>query len=253
MKSKFFILVLCSLVFACKKKNTTPDNGFTYNSFSQSDINKINVIGSAYFSDSTNMLVLNDAIPDAAHHTTTGTGHAYYKQLLEVANGFETTFSFSIADLGGIYDGDGNNGGDGISFTLFNSDTTLLRNYVWYQNIHNSLSIEFDTYYNGNVDDPNGNHIAMYAVTDSNSYTPYNLAMNSAVADFSSQGTHTVKIVYKNKNMKVYLDGVVALDVDVDLSTVLSLENGKAYVDLGSFSGSSFETHGINNWSFTSN
>lgn len=252
MKTNIFFICMCGLIFACKKNETTPQKeSFSFASFGQSDTGKINVTGAAYFDRINKKLVLNDAVPLPEHQTSTGTGHAYYNRLVDISDGFETSFSFSISDLGGITDGNNNIGGDGISFSIFNSDTSMLKDYTWWPQIKNSITIEFDTYYNGNVDNPNGNHIALYSITDSSLNIPSQISINSSVADFSNEGTHLVKISYLNKNLKVYLDGTLVIDSDVDLANLLTLDNGKGYIVLSSFSGISVETHTINSWSFT--
>ncbi|HNM32502.1 MAG TPA: L-type lectin-domain containing protein [Chitinophagales bacterium] len=260
MKTKLIVIALCSILFACKKKDTTPQkDNFSFSAFGQSDTGKINLTGEAYFDKTNKKLILNDAVPTPEHSYHTGTGHAYYNRLVDVADGFETSFNFTISDLGGIPDVDGNVGGDGLAFAIFNSDTTKIKDNTWYIGMENSIAIEFDTYNNGddgggvaNHDDPNGNHIAMYYCTASTSNVSTRMAINASVADFSSAGTHTVKIIYQNKKINVYLDGALSLEANIDLSSVLTLNSGKAYIDLIGYSGASGETHKINNWSFKS-
>lgn len=248
MKTLSFTLVLSLLLFSCKKNGSpvepepVPDQ-FSFSSFSAPGSGKINLAGLAVYEN--NKIVLNK-------YTIPGTGHAYYNQLVNVANGFETSFSFSISDLGGITDGDGNNGGDGIAFVVFNSDTTAVKNSGWWSGYSNSMAIEFDTFYNWDNDDPNGNHIGLYTVGAdvSSTSSQTRIGISSSVADFSNAGTHTAKVVYQNKKLTVYLDGAASFTADIDLSTKMQLTNGKAYVALSSFSGLSVETQAINSWQF---
>jgi hypothetical protein len=245
MKTQFILLSVGLLFFSCEKESEQIKPNFNFPSFNATDAGQINLAGKALFEDS--RLVLNKA-------TTPGMGYAYYNKMVDVIDGFETSFSFTISDLGGITDDEGNTGGDGIAFSLFNSDTTIFKtNDKWFSGIANSLSIEFDTFNNGIAnDDPNGNHIVLYAIGE-NTGEAENMTMlslSSSVPDFSSAGTHVVKLVYQNNTLTVYLDGVSVLSESIDLPTQVQLDNGRAYIGFSSFSGMATENQIINSWEF---
>ena len=248
MKSTYLIFFFSLLLFSCKKEETTTTttpttkDNFSFATFSTTDASKLQLAQVAVLEG--NKLIFNK-------NSEAGSGNAIYNKQVTVADGFETSINFTITDLTGITDIEGAIGGDGISFFLFNSDTTSLKSAGWYQ-MPNSIATEIDTYANGVNDDPNGNHAAVYSFdADNNQSSSYGFATN--IPNVSDGNAHTLKVVYKNKNYSVYIDGNATpyLSISIDLSTLLQLNNGKAYVGIACFAGLSQETHTVNSWSFT--
>lgn len=244
MKKHLFAIISIFLIISCKKddspKTSTPDSfDFTeFTSESNIQIAQTTVIENG-------QLIFNK-------NSESGFGNAIYKKQVSIANGFETTIRFTITGLGGISDNNGELGGDGIAFTLFNSDTTYLTSSAWYY-IPNSIGTELDTYYNYDSDDPNGNHLGVYSFDISNVESA-SKGFSTTIPNVSDGNEHTLKIVYKNHNYSVYMDGSSTpyISIDVDISTLVQLENGKAYVGIAAMAGLSLETHTINSWQFTS-
>ncbi len=135
--------------------------------------------------------------------------------------------------------------------------------------IPNSLAVEFDTY--TNPWDPNNNHVAVQScgTGENNEFhslgeflEPCNLALNAALPTTLSNGhVHTVTIDYQPPQdcsqclgvLRVILDGTDLFPngIGVDLATLLSLDNGKAWVGFTGATGDVIENNDILSWSFT--
>ncbi|MBK8912745.1 MAG: T9SS type A sorting domain-containing protein [Chlorobi bacterium] len=197
-----------------------------------------------------NVLRLTEARPGEV-------GAVWRQQRQDVANGFVTMFQFRMTDTGGIPDEDGLNGGDGIAFVIQNA-TDNAEGYdggnIGYAGIPNSLAVEFDTYNNGNSYDISSNHVAINTNGFQQNYStqPFTLAQADSPRLLSDGGIHTAIIEYTPGTMKVYLDRCdrPLLEVRVDLSKRLVLDNGRAWVGLVSATGSAWEIHDILQWSF---
>jgi len=135
--------------------------------------------------------------------------------------------------------------------------------------ISNSLAVEFDTLQN--PWDPNNNHVAVQSCgTGENSEFhafgdfpgTCTLALNSDLSTTLWNGdVHTATIDYQPPQdcvaclgtLRVVLDGTDLFPngVAVDLSTLLSLDNGKAWVGFTGATGDVIENNDILSWSFT--
>jgi len=207
-------------------------------------------------------------------------GSAWYSVLQPVAGGFSTTFTFRMLNPS-------EPPADGIAFVIQNSDagTSALGGGgggIGYQNIPNSLAIEFDTFQN--FYDPNANHIAIqscgtnpnsadHTATYGDGEVPCQIAMASTLPAnlvLSDGNPHTVRIDYNllqcdgeicvpSPNISVSVDGNSVLSgISVNLSTLLTLasttEEGplnSAIVGLTGATGAAYETQDIQSWSFT--
>jgi uncharacterized repeat protein (TIGR01451 family) len=204
-------------------------------------------------------------------------GAAWFNIKQPVANGFTTTFTFQLSHAGFP--------ADGIAFVIQNAPVSnelspgglsaigLGGGGIGYDTIPNSLAVEFDTYANGEFNDPNANHVAVQSCgTGPNSVThssgefiaPCQLGINSSFVlpneGFLSDGSqHTATISYTPPNcadcsgiLNVVLDGVNLFveGVSVNLATLLSLNNGTAYVGFTGGTGAASENNDIVSWNF---
>jgi glucose/arabinose dehydrogenase len=211
-------------------------------------------------------LVSSAAISSTSHlRLTTNTGSqfgaAWFAVPQSVGQGFSTTFTFSITNLG-------NGGADGFAFVIQNSSANAIGGNgggctLGYDGLPNSVAVEFDTYQtsgtcvgNGNVNDPDDNHISIHtrgtaanSVMESASIGSY-----SPPVSMKNGNTHTVQIVYVPGSIKVYYDGSSSpvISAPLNLSATLSLTNGlSAWVGFTGATGGSYERHDILTWSFT--
>gem|GEM_PF-3329541 len=189
-----------------------------------------------------------------------------------VVEGFTTTFQLRITELAGErHLGDNTIGADGLAFVLRNTLVDPVQGYggagLGYEGIPKSLAVEFDTWWNDpalrgfeNRNDPNGNHISVQTLgTAPNSADHlYSRGSTTAIPNLSDGNVHTVTITYvpgppgKPGTMRIFLDNPVTpvLEVAMDISTILSLDDGSAFVGFVASTGSSWENHDILRWSF---
>jgi len=226
------------------------------------------------------------------------TGSAWFNTTQAVSGAFSTTFTFQVSGadtVDGPADGftfviqnspagaaaifsSGNGEGCGIGFgDAPDGNCTLLTG-----GITNSLAVEFDTYQNTDIADPNANHVAIQSCgAGPNSVEGPPLAGSCQVANNSLVGllepggnplvlsdgsVHSVTITYNpsslsncgpNQNttcssLDVILDGndLFPGGVLFDLTT-LGLNNGNAYVGFTSATGAGVDDHDILTWTFT--
>lgn len=166
---------------------------------------------------------------------------------------FNTQFSFQITDSGG-------GGADGIAFVIHNdaaADTALggTGGRLGYSGITPSLAVEFDTWYNFTLGDPNANHVG----------TGINGAVGSGAAvQLAGPALDGGTVFYA----WVDYDGVAdMLEVRVasvnvrpaapnlsqgGIGLVANLGGTTAYVGFTSATGSAYNNHAILSWHFSS-
>jgi Legume lectin domain/Protein of unknown function (DUF1573) len=204
-------------------------------------------------------------------------------QQQSVTGGFSTTFEFQISR-----DADNEPGpADGIAFVIQNSSGTGFGTTarggsggaIGYgvpdpgdngTAIPNGLAIELDTYQN--PWDPDANHIAVQScgtdpLTQNHEATCPTSGLSAELGLVSNPGgitladgaVHTLVVDYDpgaNNTpgvLRVFLDnvGTPVLTVNVNLSTLLSLNDGNAWVGFTGSTGGSTEINDILNWTFT--
>lgn len=163
--------------------------------------------------------------------------------------GFRTQFTFQITEKL-------NGGADGFAFVLQNTGPLALGSgggSVGYSLLDNSIAIEFDTYANTEIADPNGNHVSVQTRrSEPNDANPvYSLGTTSDIPDLSDGRLHQASIVYEPGELRVYVDSATPqLVVPVDLEQVLALSEGKCWVGFTATTGACSENHEIADWSF---
>ncbi|HTG45229.1 MAG TPA: Ig-like domain-containing protein, partial [Verrucomicrobiae bacterium] len=206
------------------------------------------------FSSPNGLIVQNGAtISSNVLHLTQSTagsrGGVWLASQQNVLSGFVSEFRFRIiSKVGG--------GGDGFCFNIAGTAQPNIGTSIGYSGITNCLSVEFDTYMNTSANDPDDHHISVHSrgPLGNSSDESASLGLVTPGADFSDGNVHKAKIEYAAGMLRVYLDNLTTpiLSVNVDLSALLSLPNGYAWIGLAAGSGSSFEYHDISTWSYTS-
>jgi len=186
---------------------------------------------------------------------------AWFDHLVPVANGFTVNFTFNINTcVGGSC-------ADGFAFLVQNSATATgalggFGGYLGYAyddlhdvaGIDDSLAIEFDDFQNGNFDDPNTHHLAAQSCGTAQN-TANHLVCNLSLANIPfilpDSTNHRVEIAYVPGNLYTTIDSRVLMTTPVDLSNLLSLNGGAAYIGFTAGAGSFGENSDILNWSFS--
>jgi hypothetical protein len=188
-------------------------------------------------------------------------GSAWTAQRQRVQFGFVTSFRFRISEAGGIIDESGPPGADGFSFGIQNAGASALGGGgggIGYDGIPNSLVVEFDTWRNFELGDPNSNHISVHTrgTGPNTADESASLGSTSAIPNLADGNFHAVTISYQPPDgpnlgrLDVALDGSLVLSVRVNLATTLTLDQGAAYVGFTAGTGAAFESHDILSWSF---
>jgi hypothetical protein len=179
-----------------------------------------------------------------------------------VASGFQSTFQFQISGIGGIVDSSPfglQQGGDGFAFVIQNYGIPVVgppAGFLGYDGIPNSLAVEFDTWWNGEPGflDPNGNHISVHTRgTAPNSVSEAaSLGQATAIPFLKDGAVHLASINYTPGTLSVFVDNLTTpvLTIGLNLSTLLSLDNGSAWVGFTSGTGATWENHDILSWQF---
>jgi len=190
-------------------------------------------------------------------------GAAWYSSQVPVADGFTAQFQFRIHHRLFI-------GADGIAFLIQNSSSTAIGESgdgMGYAKgdpaggvspgIPNSVAVEFDTYKNffRGKSDPNSRHISVHTRGLQPNSVDESASIGSTgrekLPPFANKHGRTVTITYVPGQLSVAIDGHLWLVVALDLSTTLSLNDGKAWVGFTASTGGDSETQNILSFSFT--
>jgi hypothetical protein len=231
------------------------------------------------FANVTSLNLVGDAalLPDRLRLTGAEieqVGAAWYQELAEVGLGFDTMFQFQLTSQGGWpldWSTEPDTGADGLAFVIQNvtaQELGIFASGIGYMYIPNSLAVELDTWSNfpDLYCEPDGNHVSVHTLgvlanraehcaVDVGGGVFMNPDLGTAVvpSDMSDGEVHVARIVYIPGRLNVFVDDLLnpVLSVLVDLSTVLGLTDGKAYVGFTSSTGGAYENHDIVDWKFT--
>jgi hypothetical protein len=196
-------------------------------------------------------------------------GAVWHATKQHIACGFTTEFLFEITIAEGTKSADGfafvvqNDSRDAIGgvggamgYGRFVGECTA-GDYAVLPGIPNSLAVEFDTWENRELLDPDDNHVAVHCCgTNENRADTECLLSEAALKTmlplFSDTGPHTARVTYVPGLLEVELDGQLVLSIpDLDLATLLELDDGRAWIGFTAATGLVREQHEILAWSFT--
>lgn len=224
---------------------------FNYSDFSS--VNGLNMVGVA--KQDGNRVLVTPAVGGSA-------GAVWVAMKQGVADGFDTTMTIHIEDKHG-------GGADGIALVIQNAAPTPLggtgggvgyaRNLMFNQpGIANSFAVEADMWNNNpQWSEPGDNHLTFQSngLLENTPDTSASMG-NAAISDLSDGSTHTIRVLYAGGVMSVYLDGSLnaSLSSQINLSTLLSLDAGTAWVGVTSSTGGAADrqAHVLEAWSWTS-
>ena len=187
-------------------------------------------------------------------------GSVWFATRQQVGGGFDTTFEFRLSNPSpACIDGSGQCGADGIVFVVQSASPTALGGAgigMGYSGIPSSLAVEFDTWFNSSLSDPNTNHVAVLSMGTFDNETDHadaGLAVVEVPGDFNDGVIRAVRIRYVPNMLSVFIDDFAnpVLSVAVDLDALLALDNGGAFVGLTAGTGGEWADHDVLSWSFT--
>ncbi|MBU3742344.1 MAG: hypothetical protein FGM24_08685 [Candidatus Kapabacteria bacterium] len=192
-------------------------------------------------------------------------GAAWASQKADLTKPFTMLVGFRMrsgSDNGDLEDVPSAPGADGIALVIQNEGPQAVGQYgrgIGYDGIKRSIAVEFDTYHNPPVNDPNGNHIGIQslgrAANSSKHMPPANLGFTSNILPMRADSTvYYAYLEYDNKQLRVYFNDrpsfrSPALVRDIDLDSLIGLDSaGMAWVGITSATGRSVEEHEIVRW-----
>lgn len=210
------------------------------------------------FSSTSGLTLVGSAAPVAGRLRLTPAsndqvGGAWHQTKQQVASGFETSFQFQLGAA---------DGADGLVFLFQNASPNPLEGpgcELGYHGIANSVAIEFDTFDNTtcsgtSVLDPSAIHVSVHSQgTLPNSVSEAaSLASTTAVPAFDDGARHLGRVRYLAGVLSVYVDDLATpvLTIVVDLSQLISLDQGRAWVGFTASTGGLSEVHELVSWSY---
>lgn len=192
-------------------------------------------------------------------------GAVWSRDKIDLRAPFTSMFAFRVSegdDRGEKEEVPSEPGADGVVFVIQNQGDNVIGNYgrgIGYDGIKRSVAIEIDTYHNGTINDPNGNHMAIQSKgrgeNTSTHGTGATLAFSSAMPVIKGDGTtYYCFIQYQQGRLDAYLNTEPSFRAPVvskyvDLDSLIGLDpDGKAWVGITSGTGRSFERHDIVLW-----
>lgn len=203
-------------------------------------------------------------------------GYMFYEEKVNLAAGFESEFSFLLSGgiqnaikrsiiPNGILKDSSLAGADGLAFIIAGEMPTEFTGDgggIGYYGFNNAIAIEIDLWGNDELNDPNGNHLAIQipdskGVLTSRHTSRTTVYMNEDILTILADSTqdYTCRVVYRDNNLKIYLNQsdkpselLVEL-TDFPLGEYIVLDKGSnGYVGLTSATGQSAEYHDITHW-----
>ncbi len=183
-------------------------------------------------------------------------GGAWFQTKQSVGTSFETSFTFQLGPA---------TGADGFAFLVQNSAASPLTGTgceLGYHGVANSLAIEFDTYSNStcgavSVNDPNGIHVSVHSLGTAPNSVAESASLGSTlvIPDFANGSVHYAKLRYEANVLWIYIDNLFqpVLSVGVNLGSLLSLDQGRAWVGFTASTGGLAEVHDLLAWNFFEN
>lgn len=211
------------------------------------------------FSDTTGLVLNGDSAVVAGNLRLTPSqpnqgGSAFTQATIDLgpSASFSTAFSFRMSNGGGINDPAGViAGADGIAFVVqtVNNSVGADGAGLGYAGIQPSLAIEFDTFRNTNINDPDGNHMGISVNGDPDSVLTAGIAQvlndGSVYHAWADYDGATLEVRFSSNALRPATPGMTYA---VDLSSLLGTED--AFVGFTASTGNAFNDHDIGSWQF---
>lgn len=196
----------------------------------------LNLVGSAQRSGSALQLTANQGGQ---------TGAAWAQARQDVTAPFVTEF---VIELDGS--------ADGMAFVIQNSSVGALGGGggdLGFAGVARSVAIEFDTYVNGESNDPSENHVSVQTrgVQGNSADHAFSFGSSSLIVDLNDGLQHTIRVESAQGFLRVFVDDVIpVLQVEIDLPATLGLTGTDAWVGFTAATGGLSQRHRVRSWTF---
>lgn len=177
-------------------------------------------------------------------------GACWYRKRVAVEKGFTVNFTIKMSkadiELGGA---------DGIAFVIQNDPRKLglgqFGEGMGYAGLQNCLVVEFDTYDN---DEGSDNHVSVQTNGKGkvSRFEKHTISINHKIIQLKNR-TRNIKISYRKKILRVYINDRIAIKKRIDLSKKIKFALGKAWVGFTSSTAKAFSRQEILDWKWESN
>jgi len=147
-------------------------------------------------------------------------------------------------------------GGEGMAFVIQREAVDAIGGGgggMGYNQMPNSIALEFDTFGNLLTFDPSANHVSVNTNGTSPNAASHSssLAATSAVPTLADDTVHSVRIEYTPGTFKAYVDDtVVTLQLELDIAATLGLTDGTAWVGFTAATSGLTQSTELLSWSF---
>ncbi len=174
------------------------------------------------------------------------------EEQIDLNQPFELQFKMNYGTMNS--EGDEDTGADGMMFVLQNSSSTamgVMGQGMGYGNLNPSLGIEFDTYYNPNLDDMYPDHIAIHRDGNTNHSSVNALAgpiqADPDDVDIEDGEDHAITITWNpsSQEISVYFDCQFRLSTNVDLVNDIFSGENLVWWGFSASTGGSYNVHTV--------
>jgi hypothetical protein len=155
---------------------------------------------------------------------------------------------------------------DGLAFVIQNASVNAIGDDTGqpgYEGISDGVAVEFDTFQNLQLDDPNNNHVGIQscgtAPNSLNHGSHCNRGLQPTLPLTLADGNpHRVAITYmpspsgEGGKLSISIDNQKILSSNLNLSTLLSLNGNDAWIGFTGGSGEAWESGIIRSWTYAS-
>lgn len=175
----------------------------------------------------------------------------YTAEKIFVDLNWETNFSFNLnrsASAGGSH---------GFAFVIQNHSPNYLQGQagsLGYDDLKNSLAIEFDTFQDLALGDPSHSHISVHSNgTLANGWDEaLSLGVFNTLSAMDDGQDHSARVTYIDQLLSIYLDDLLTpvLQIPVSMDELLDLDAGTAWLGFTAASGGDLQNHDLLSWDF---
>lgn len=236
----YYLRVMCRAIIFCfllflGLNSSAQDYLFEINNF-QAHEDDLSILGKAQ--------VFEDRMRLTSSNQNEAGGCWYARDMIYLADGFETEFTFLISGQDQKY-----GGGDGFAFVIQAQGTEALGGLgddIGYKEIPYVLAIEFDL---KNDNEGSRNHVNL-SFYDDNKANYRRFATVHEIPEITDGLEHFTRITYQNGSLHVYLDSYLfpVLTVKINIAEKIKSADGRAWLGFTSATSDAYANHDLLQW-----